>query len=342
MSTWWMLAPRADLGLADAASASSWARPFAITNRAWYVLHRFLKNTGNAHTVHLMAQRNAFVPTRIIVQWGRSIESAAVGDWYLVGKFNGRAVVASGIIHSRDLDSVDVGCELTPLEGTGLWMWLLKIGSELSTAPSGYLVSGKPKKGSPMSQSLTKGEKVDLNKAVADAGAPAGLGKVRIGLGWDARNAGDGKETDLDAVIVACDANGKAVSDDWRIFFNNLASPAGAIVHSGDNLTGAGDGDDEVITADLAALPAEVESLEIYVTLFEASLRGLNFGLVDNAFVRIVDDATGAELCRFDLSEDAGANTSLHFAKVYRNDGWAFKALGTPQKVELDGVFAAH
>jgi tellurium resistance protein TerD len=343
MSTWWSLAPRADLGLAITYGSASWDRAFAITNRGWYVLYKFLKHTGNAHTVHLMAQRDAFVPTRVIVQWGRSIESAAVSDWFLVGTFNGYAVVPSGIVHARDADSVDLDCELTPLQDTGLFMWLLQIGSELSTAPSGFLITGKARKGSAMSQSISKGEKVDLGKAIADAGAPAGLGKVRIGLGWDARNAGDGKEVDLDAVVIACNASGKAVSEDWRIFFHNKTSPASAIVHSGDNLTGAGDGDDEVITADLAALPAEVESLEIYVTLYEAGVRGLNFGLVDNAFVRIVDDATGTELCRFDLSEDAGANTSLHFAKVYRNSGtWAFKALGTPQKVELDGVFAAH
>ncbi len=343
MSTWWTLAPRADLGLADAASASSWARPFAITNAGWYLLHKFLKNTGNAHTTHLLCEREAFVPTRIIVQWGRSIESTAVGDWFLVGRFTGHAVVASGIVHAREVDAVDMRCELTPLEGTGIYLWLLRIGSELSTAPSGYLVSGKPRKGSKMSQSLTKGEKVDLGKAVADAGAPAGLGKIRIGLGWDVRQ-GDGPEVDADAVVIGCNAAGKAVSEDWRVYFNNLTGPAGAVVHSGDNLTGAGDGDDEVVTADLAALPAEVESLEIYVTLYEAAKRGgLNFGLVSNAFVRIVDDATGTELCRFDLSEDAGATTSLHFAKVYRNSGtWAFKALGQGQKVELDGVFAAH
>jgi tellurium resistance protein TerD len=343
VSTWWSLAPRADLGLMDANIAGTWARPFAITNRGWYLLYRFLFQTGNAHTVHLMCEREAFIPTRIAVQWGRSIESTTMGDWYLVGQFNGHAVVASGIVHAKDIDTVDMRSELTPLPGTGVYQWLMQIGTELSTAPSGYLVTGKPRKGSSMSQSITKGEKVDLGKAVADAGAPAGLGKVRIGLGWDARTAGDGKETDLDAVVIACDANGKAVSEDWRIFFNNKVSPGNAITHSGDNLTGVGDGDDETVIADLAALPAEVESLEIYVTLYEAGVRGLNFGLVDNAFVRIVDDATGTELCRFDLSEDAGANTSLHFAKVYRNSGtWAFKALGTPQKVELDGVFAAH
>lgn len=338
LSTWWSLAPRADLGIN---AVGSWARPFAVTNRGWYLLYKFLKD-ANKHNVHLMAEPEAFVPTRIAVEWGRSIEATAIGDWYLVSRYNGHAVVASGIVHTRELDAVGIRCELTPLQGTGLYMWLLQIGSELSTAPSGYLISGKPRKGSSMSVSLTKGEKVDLSKAVADAGSPT-LGKIRIGLGWDVRQ-GDGPEVDLDAVVIGCDANGKAVSDDWRIFFNNKNAPGDAIVHHGDNLTGAGDGDDEVVTADLAALPAEVESLEIYVTIYEAKDRGnLNFGIVNNAFVRIVDDNTGTELCRFDLTEDAGATTSLHFAKVYRNAGtFAFKALGLGMKVELDGVFAAH
>lgn len=343
VSTWWSLAPRTDLGVSSAALTGGWARPFAITNAGWYLLHKLIKSTGNAHTAHLMAEREAFVPTRIAVQWGSSIQNLSVSDWFLVSKYNGNAVVPEGIVHAQKVDTVSIHHELTPLDSTGLYLWLLQIGSELSTAPSGYLISGKPRKGSSMSQSITKGEKVNLGKAVADAGMTGELSKVRIALGWDVRQ-GDGPDVDLDAVIIACNGAGKAVSEDWRIFFNNKTSPASAIVHGGDNLTGAGDGDDETVVADLAALPAEVESLEIYVTLFEAATRGnLNFGLVNNAFVRILDDASGTELCRFDLSEDAGANTSLHFAKVYRNEGtWAFKALGQGQKVELDGVFAAH
>lgn len=339
MSTWWSIAPRADLGIT---SVEAWARPFAITNKGWYLLYKFLKYNGNRHTVHLMAEADSFVPTRISVEWGTSIESTVVGDWYLVGKFDGRAVVASGIVHTRELAEVDIRTELTPLQGTGIYTWLLQIGRELSTAPSGYLITGKPRKGSSMSQSLTKGEKIDLSKAVADAGTP-GLGKIRIGLGWDVRQ-GDGPEVDLDAVVIGCGTDGKAVNDEWRIYFNNKTSPGNVVVHHGDNLTGAGDGDDEVIHANLAALPAEVASLEIYVTIYEAGVRGnLNFGVVNNAFVRIVDDASGTELCRFDLSEDAGATTSVHFARVYRHDGtFAFKALGLGMKTELEGVFAAH
>lgn len=340
MSTWWSIAPRADLGVAE--SSTMWARPFAITNRAWYLLHKFLKESGNAHTVHLMCDREAFVPARIAVQWGQSIEKASAGDWYLVSRFNGRAVVASGIVHAREVDRVDLRCEVTPLHETGLFMWLLQIGTELSSTTSGYLITGKPRKGSTMSVSTVKGEKVDLSKAAADAGT-AGLAKVRVGLGWDVRQ-GDGPEFDLDAVAIGCDANGKAVSEAWRVFFNQPASPNNAIVHGGDNLTGAGDGDDETITIDFSALPAEVVDVRLYVTIYEAAKRGnLNFGQVNNAFVRIVDDATGTELCRYDLSEDAGVTQSVEFAKIYNVGGaWQFKAIGEAHKYEIEGVFAAH
>lgn len=343
MSTWWSLAPRADLG---AHVDATWSRPFAITNKGWHLLRKFLYNSGSAGSVHLMnGPADAFVPTRTIVHWGQCIESTAVGDWFLVEHFNGRAVVPSGLIHSRDVQSVDERSELTPLQNTGVYLWLLTIGQELSTAPSGYLITGKPKKGSNMSISTVKGQKVELDKAAAEAGS-AGLDKITIGLGWDTRKgAAAGTEFDLDAVVIGCDANGKAVSDDWRIFFNNKTSPAGAITHHGDNLTGEGDGDDEQVTVVLSALPAEVVDLRIYVTIYEAGKRGnLNFGLVENAFVRLVDEATGSEVLRFDLSEDAGPVQSLEFAKIYRQaDGtWAFKALASGQAYELDGVFSAH
>jgi tellurium resistance protein TerD len=343
VSTWWSLAPRADLG---AHIEASWSRPFSISNKGWHLLRKFLFNSGAASTIHLMAgPGDSFVPTRTIVQWGRCIESTAVGDWYLVEQFNGRTVVPSGLINARDVSSVDERCELTPLQGTGVYLWLLGIGQELSTAPSGYLITSKPKKGSPMSISTVKGQKVDLGKAAADAGS-SGLDKITIGLGWDTRKgAAAGTEFDLDAVVIGCDANGKAVSEDWRIFFNRKTSPAGAITHHGDNLTGEGDGDDEQVSVVLSALPAEVVDLRIYVTIYEAKDRGnLNFGLVENAFVRLVDEATETEVLRFDLSEDAGPVQSIEFAKIYRQaDGsWAFKALANGQTYELDGVFAAH
>lgn len=344
MSTWWSIAPRADLG---AFTDGSTGHSFNITNKGWHLLRRFLFNSGQAHTIHLMnGPGDVFVPTRTIVQWGQCVEATAVGDWYLIGRFDGRRVVPAGLVHATAVRDVDERSELTPLQGTGVYLWLLSIGQELSTAPSGYLISGTPRRRSLMSTSTVKGQKVELEKAAADAGVGGGLDKIKIGLGWDTRKgAAAGTEFDLDAVVIGCDDKGKAVSSDWRVFFNNPTSPGGAISHGGDNLTGEGDGDDEVVTVTLSALPPEVVDLRIYVTIYEAGKRGnLNFGLVENAFVRLVDDATGTEVLRFDLSEDAGAVPSIEFAKLYKQtDGtWAFKGLAAGQTYELDGVFAAH
>jgi len=320
----------------------AWGRPFAITNRGWYLLHQFLKASGAAHTVHLMCDRQCFVPTRIAVQWGRCIESTAVGDWFLVGHFDGHSVVPSGIIHAREVDKVDVRCELTPLQGTSVYLWLLAIGQELSTAPSGYLISGKPRRGSVMSVSTTKGDKVDLAKAAADAGSP-GLTSIRIGCGWDVRTS-DGPDYDLDAYVVGCGADGKTLGDDWTVFYNHKESPGKTIFHHGDELTGAAEGDDEKIDVNLTALPDNLETLHIYVSIYEAAARGnQSFALVENAFVRVIDNDTNSELCRFDLSEDAGKVPTLYFGKVYRNNGtWAFKAFGDPVNKEIEGVLASH
>jgi tellurium resistance protein TerD len=317
--------------------------PFAITNRGWYRLHRFLRSTG-ARNVDLMAEQEAFVPSRLAVHWGQCISSAGAGDWYLIGSFDGHAVVPSGIVHANHARGLEDQFELTPLAGTLTYMWLLSIGQELSTAVSGYLISGKPRKGSPMSYSTTKGEKVDLDKAAADAGTP-GLTKLRVGLGWDARKS-DGADFDLDAVVLGLNSSGKVVSDDWRVFFNNKTAPGNAIVHNGDNLTGDGDGDDETVDIDLSAIPDDVTDLRIYVTIYEATKRGnLNFGLVQNAFIRIYEPDSGTEVLRFDLSEDAGVTQSLEFGKIYRTAPgapWNFKAIADGHKHELDGVFAAH
>ncbi len=338
MSTWWSIAARADLVVAT----NTWDRPFAISNKGWHLLYRFLKASG-ARSIDLMAEWEPFVPTRIVTQWGQCIANTSVGDWFLVGHYDGHAVVASGIVHARDVDTVSDRCELTPLQGTATYLWLLDIGQELSTAPSGYLISGKPRKGSLMSVSTVKGDKVDLGKAAADQGGTSGLTKLGIRLGWDVRR-GDGAEFDLDALVCGLGADGKLISPEWRVFYNQLSSPAGAIVHQGDELTGAKQGDDEVILVDLTKLPADVVDLRVYVTIYEASKRGnQTFAQVENAFVRITDEDTGTELCRYDLTEDAGQHASIEFAKVYFNNGaWAFRAIGNTFDYEIDGVFAAH
>lgn len=173
-----------------------------------------------------------------------------------------------------------------------------------------------------MPVALSKGGNVSISKE-----AP-GLTKLKVGLGWDVR-ATDGGDFDLDSVAFLLNAQGKVRADNDFIFYNNLKSPDGSVEHAGDNRTGAGDGDDEVIHIDLAKVPADVVKVAVCVTIHDAEARRQNFGMVNNAFVRIVNEATNAEVARYDLGEDASTETALVFAEVYRhNNEWKFKAVG--------------
>jgi tellurium resistance protein TerD len=183
-----------------------------------------------------------------------------------------------------------------------------------------------------VSVSLTKGGNVSLTKE-----AP-GLTNVVVGLGWDVRTT-TGTEFDLDASAIVVGADGKVVSDKHFVFFNNLATPDGAVRHTGDNLTGGGDGDDEQITVDLANLPAEIDKIVFPVSIYEAEARGQAFGQVRNAFIRVVNQADGAELTRYDLSEDASTETAMVFGELYRNGGdWKFRAVGQGYTAGLAGI----
>lgn len=173
-----------------------------------------------------------------------------------------------------------------------------------------------------MPVALSKGGNVSISKE-----AP-GLTKLKVGLGWDVR-ATDGGDFDLDSVAFLLNAQGKVRADNDFIFYNNLKSPDGSVEHAGDNRTGAGDGDDEVIHIDLAKVPADVTKIAVCVTIHDAEARRQNFGMVNNAFVRILNEATNAEVARYDLGEDASTETALVFAEVYRhNNEWKFKAVG--------------
>lgn len=173
-----------------------------------------------------------------------------------------------------------------------------------------------------MAISLSKGGNVSLTKT------EPGIEKVTVGLGWDAR-ATDGADFDLDASCFMLGANGKVRSDSDFVFYNQPASLDGSVIHKGDNRTGSGDGDDESIEVDLTKVPADVEKLAITVTIHEAAERKQNFGMVSNAYVRIVNKDSGKEVARFDLSEDASTNTAMIFAELYRHNGeWKFKAIG--------------
>ncbi len=173
-----------------------------------------------------------------------------------------------------------------------------------------------------MAVSLSKGGNVNLSKE-----AP-GLTNIKIGLGWDAR-ATDGAAFDLDAVGFLLKADGKVVSDNSFIFYNNLTSECGSVVHEGDNLTGEGEGDDEAIKVDLVKVPADVDKFVVAVTIHEAESRNQNFGQVSNAFIRVINDSNNTEIARYDLSEDASVETAMVFGEVYRHGSdWKFRAVG--------------
>lgn len=173
-----------------------------------------------------------------------------------------------------------------------------------------------------MAVSLTKGANVSLSKE-----AP-GLKSIRVGLGWDTRVT-DGSAFDLDASVFVLGQNGKVRSDGDFIFFNNLSGAGGAVVHQGDNLTGEGEGDDEIVVVSLDRLPADVAKVSFAVTIYEADKRRQNFGMVSNAFIRVVNGDGGTEIARYDLSEDASTETAMIFGELYRHGAeWKFKAIG--------------
>jgi tellurium resistance protein TerD len=183
-----------------------------------------------------------------------------------------------------------------------------------------------------MSVTLTKGGNVSLTKQ-----AP-GLTNVTVGLGWDLRTT-TGADFDLDASALMVGSNGTVLSDAHFIFFNNLKSPDGSVEHTGDNLTGEGEGDDEQIKVNLAAVPPECEKIVFPVSIYEAEARQQSFGQIRNAFIRVVNQADDNELARYDLSEDASTETAMNFGELYRHNGeWKFRAVGQGYASGLGGI----
>ena len=175
-----------------------------------------------------------------------------------------------------------------------------------------------------MAISLQKGQKVDLTK-----GNPS-LKRLLIGLGWDTNKYDGGHDFDLDAAAFLLGSNGKVNSDDDFVFYNNLKHKSGSVEHMGDNLTGAGEGDDEEIKVDLSKVPANVDKIDFTVTIYDADARKQKFGQVENAYIRVVDDETGKELIRYDLGEDFSVETAVVVGEIYRNKGeWKFNAIGS-------------
>ncbi len=171
---------------------------------------------------------------------------------------------------------------------------------------------------------LSKGQKVSLTKD------NPGLNNILVGLGWDVNAFDSGTSFDLDASVFIADASGKCPSDKEFIFYGNKEHTSGAVKHMGDNTTGEGDGDDEQIHIELNKVPDNLEKIAFTVTIYEAEQRHQNFGQVSNAYIRIIDEATGTELVRFDLGEDFSIETAVVVGELYKNNGeWKFNAIGS-------------
>lgn len=196
-----------------------------------------------------------------------------------------------------------------------------------------------------MAINLQKGQKIDLTKDGTPGGA--GLSRVMVGLGWDevqhdggflsglfGGGSSSNQDIDCDASVILCGPDGRVVSNtvnETLVYFGNLRHSSGAIVHQGDNLTGAGEGDDEQIMVDLNSIPSYIDKLVFIVNIYEANTRGQHFGMIRNCFIRLVDMSTNRELCRFNLSENYNGMTGMIVGEIYRKSGeWKFNAIGQP------------
>lgn len=173
---------------------------------------------------------------------------------------------------------------------------------------------------------LTKGQKVDLTKT------NPGTKQFKVGLGWNP-NAAVGGAFDVDVSAFILGEDGKRLSDQHFVYYNNLKSPNDFVVHTGDNQTGEGDGDDETLIVDFAKVDAAAKSIVFVVTIHEAATRNQNFGQINGSFIRVCDNASGDELMKYDLNEDYSIETAMVFGKLYEKDGeWKFEAVGTGMK----------
>ena len=190
-----------------------------------------------------------------------------------------------------------------------------------------------------MAVNLSKGQRVSLDK---------GMTMALVGLGWDVNQYDGGADFDLDASAFLLGANGKVRKDEDFIFYGNLDSQDGSVHHTGDNLTGEGECDDEVLTIDFTKVPADVDKIAITVTIYEAQVRKQNFGQVSNAYVRVArmanaQDMRGTEVLRFDLMEEFSVETALVVCEIYRHNGeWKFNAVGAGYQGGLEALCRAY
>lgn len=173
-----------------------------------------------------------------------------------------------------------------------------------------------------MAINLEKGQRVDVK-----------LPQFKVGLGWDTNTSSTGVDFDLDASIFVLGENKKIISDEYFVFYNNLKSPDGSVEHTGDNRTGEGEGDDEIINIDLSKISPQAVELCVVVTIHDAENRKQNFGQVRNSFIRIYDPKTNEEYLKYELEEDFSVETAVEFGRIYkRNNEWRFEAVGVGQK----------
>lgn len=186
-----------------------------------------------------------------------------------------------------------------------------------------------------MGVNLAKGQRVSLDK---------NMNMALIGLGWDTNRYDGGKDFDLDASAFLLNADGKVRKDEDFIFYGNLKSSDGSVTHTGDNLTGEGDGDDEVLIIDFSKVPADIQKIAITVTIYDAQVRGQNFGQVSNAYVRVArmaneNDMVGTEVLKFDLAEEFSVETAPVVCEIYKNNGeWKFNAVGAGYQGGLEAL----
>lgn len=187
-----------------------------------------------------------------------------------------------------------------------------------------------------MTINLKKGEKVELTKGTD-------IKKIKVALGWQPKKFDTEQDFDLDASALCLNKNGKANDGKDLVYYNNLKHSSGAIVHSGDDRTGGGKGDNEIITIDLPNVPANIERMAFVITIYEAETRKQNFGMIESAFGRVVDAATNQELVRYDLSEGYSVETAMIIGEVYRHDGeWKFGAIGAGFAGGLDALASKY
>lgn len=190
--------------------------------------------------------------------------------------------------------------------------------------------------------SLSKGEKISLTKAATDLGVTGALDNLTIGLGWDVNNF-TGAAFDLDASAFLLAANDKVLNNSGFIFYGQPSDTVGSVKHTGDNKTGEGDGDDEQLKVCLSKVPTEIEKIIFTVTIYECKTRNQTFGQVKNAFIRVVDDNSGREIIRYDLSEDFSTQTALVVGELYRHNGeWKFNAVGSGFPDDLSSFCARY